>query len=241
MLEFRRVFTLLLTLIFVSFPLLSCTSLTVQGNEQDFYNDSIYEHRTLYLENGSIIEVYIPKSCAESVSAEEIQGIIEGHRLDDDCCITFYDTSVDQSLTGGYITYDLFQPSPHYIYDTELTALTDPCVIKTEFVISVAKGQTITLAEEYQGGLSLEIKTGTPFVEALIGGGITCTYKKTQQFTGPPEGSQYNSRSYYVRYLGQENEWVQRRYYYGLLMGVASGTAIIPTEYQAYSIDRIVS
>ena len=218
----------------------------MQGSEQDFYDDSIYEHRTLYLENGSIVEVYVPKSCADSVSAEELQRIIDGHGLDVDCCITFYDTSVndisvDQSLTGGYTTYDLFQPSPYYIYDTELTALADPYVIKTEFVISVAKGQTITLTEEYQGGLSLEIKTGTPFVEALIGADITCTYKKTQQFSGPPESSQYNSRSYYVRYLGQENEWVQRRYYYGLLMGVTSGTAIIPTEYQAYSIDRIVS
>lgn len=230
----------MLALLFAAPPIL-----VKPGTEAVELDDSEVQSvaQTIILEDGSEIQVCYSENCEDSVSAVEIQEIIKLHNLTYDCCITFYNTGAKQNGSCGeeYSTFDIFQPFPYYTYDTELTPLGDPEVIKTDFVISVAKGQTVTLTETYQGGASVEIETGTPYIEALIGTGITCTYEKTQKFSGPPEESQFNSRSFYVKYLGQRNEWVQKQYYYGMVMGVASGTAVIPTEYQAYSIDRFVS
>lgn len=242
MLKFRRLFALL-TVLIVEAPILF--GICVEGStaRSEVQDEVSHESLTVILDNGSRIEVYVSDNCVDSVTAEDIQGIIEQHNLDSDCRITFYDMGGGQSTASanGYTTFDIFQPFPYYTYDTELTPLGDPYISKTDFIISVTKGQTVYLSKKYKGSVSLEIKTGTPYVEAMIGSGITCTYEKTQQFFGPPESSSYNSRSFYVRFYVQENKWVQRQYYWGMAIGTASGTAVIPTEYQTYSIDRYVS
>lgn len=237
----KRYISLVIVIFFANAPYFACAFPEVLASETLDNQELLDDYEVITLDSGVVVEVYIEDD--SYVTSDEIEEIISLHDIDTNCRITFYPVESTQTTTvgSGIDTRDIFQPFPYYTYDTERTPLGDPYAAKTDFVISVAKGQTIPLTEEYTGSLKLQIETGEPFIAAQIGASISCTYGVSKQFSGPPEDSQYNSRSYYVRYFAQRYEWVQKQYYWGMVLGVTSGTASVPTEYQAYSIDRLVS
>ncbi len=77
-----------------------------------------------------------------------------------------------------------------------------------KFVISVAKGSTKTLESTWtytiSGGFEGTVSLyDVASVTAKLAGAVTCTYKTTYIFKGPPESSKYNSREYRVKYYKQ--------------------------------------
>lgn len=127
-------------------------------------------------------------------------------------------------------------------YETTKTVTVASRAVKDDFVISVAKGQTVTLKNEYSGTLKGSI-SGNYFNKANLGINlsVTCKYSVTYKFTGPTS-SNANSREYRVKYFREDGNYVQKDYCYesnGNLYGVRShgGTYQEAVKYMSYSKD----
>ncbi len=126
---------------------------------------------------------------------------------------------------------------------------------RTDFLISVARGSTTTLAVEYSytSGTTVNgsVTVGTDKNAALptaltLGLNTSCSvsYKVSTSwaFSGPSESSEYNSRSFYVSYYGNIGGWsctATRSISPSTVQ--MSGQYIEPLDYVAYSIDRKVN
>ncbi|QWU17228.1 hypothetical protein SAMN04487895_104407 [Paenibacillus sophorae] len=124
---------------------------------------------------------------------------------------------------------DLSVANYHW-YDTGSTYFTSKQVVSTNnptaanFVISVAKGQTVQLGYNYSFTVSssYSAQAGMPSgaganVQGSLSASATKTYSSTTTWTGPPETSTYNSRTYYT--TGYKTYGNYTTYQYGNISG----------------------
>lgn len=129
--------------------------------------------------------------------------------------------------------------------ETEKTITVPERVVKDEFIISVARGETDKLSTSWSYTISSSIN-GEVFDKAKLNlsGSITASYTKEYVFTGPPESSSKNCREYRVKFYREDGKYIQRHlvYYWpsGELYGIEShgGTFKNPTKYLKYSVDK---
>lgn len=124
--------------------------------------------------------------------------------------------------------------------------------LNTYFVISVARGASTTLTAEFNktrsSSTSIDFTNGVsgiaPPFPVKIGRSRTVTARilVTRVFSGPSESSEYNSRSFYVRFYGDMGTWS------GTAVNTVnpaarvpcSGSWTMPTSYAEYSIDSLI-
>lgn len=70
---------------------------------------------------------------------------------------------------------------------------------------------------------------------------LTVEISLSQTFNGPPEDSEYNSRSFYIAYYGDIGGWscTATRSFPASTVQMA-GQFIEPTEYAEYSVDKTI-
>lgn len=126
---------------------------------------------------------------------------------------------------------------------TYTTTLTDegPEEVQDYFLTSVAKGETVTPTRAFRQKVLMAVTGDTPYDEAALGDSLTAAYDTKEKFTGPPESSPDNSRTYYVRFYVQKKSWTQTRFWNGKQHGVRSGTVFVPTRYELVFVDSKVS
>lgn len=122
-------------------------------------------------------------------------------------------------------------------------------VHKDEFKFSVAKGQKVTLKQEYKGSLKGSY-TGIPISVGNLGVNmeITGKYSKGTTYSGPPESSRYNSRKFNMKFYAVKGSYTQTQkvyqYFDAKLLSTSTtkktGTYVKPTRYASYSVDSTV-
>lgn len=115
------------------------------------------------------------------------------------------------------------------------------------FIISVAKGQTITRTTEFSEKCSLTLTTSfdtslgidviglTASLGSQTTSEISVTVTTSEYFSGPPESSQYNSREYRVKFYHRYRDFritVNGEYEFGHFWE--------PMHYSRYSIDKLI-
>ncbi|MDR2649391.1 MAG: hypothetical protein LBB94_06700 [Clostridiales bacterium] len=136
-----------------------------------------------------------------------------------------------------------FDPIVKTIYTTTKTPTATKALAGDYFVISAAKGQVTTITNGWSKSLSASV-TGSykDYGNLGLNATITKSYTKTDQFSGPPESSGYNSRVYQVKFYYNAGNWTQ--YYdkydaFGnlIIAGFVKGTYTEPHSFLAYSYD----
>ncbi|MHA9739373.1 hypothetical protein [Robinsoniella peoriensis] len=120
---------------------------------------------------------------------------------------------------------------------------------KNEFKFSVAKGQKVTLKQEYKGSLKGSY-TGIPISVGNLGVNIEITgkYSKGTTYSGPPESSRYNSRRFSMKFYAVKGSYTQTqkvyKYFDAKLLSTSTnkktGTYEKPTRYASYSVDSSI-
>lgn len=130
-----------------------------------------------------------------------------------------------------------------YKYETDKNITVKERAVKDEFIISAAKGETVTRSTTYVGKLTGSI-TGQYFKKSELGikASVSYTVSTEKKYKGPSENSKYNAREYRVKYYRQDGEFTQREYCYrpnGSLYGIRhrKGSFKEPTKYISYSKD----
>ena len=113
-------------------------------------------------------------------------------------------------------------------------------LLKRSFVISVARGQTVTLSEEWSDTVNVSVTGDLTSAQLGLNASIKATYAVSNVFTGPD--APYNSRDYYVRFYGRKGTW---KAYFVYDINPARqewvyGTFTEPTHYSSYSVDKQV-
>ncbi len=134
--------------------------------------------------------------------------------------------------------------SPRFVIATVITkkTITKPKYVYADyFVASVAKGSTFTLKVEWSKTLSFSVTHSDAKTPLQLNDSITKKYSVGATFTGPPENSSYNSRSYRVRFFAEDGTYEGYRVHdTGQTLNI-SGTFRNPIEYSAYTIDSKVN
>jgi len=73
-------------------------------------------------------------------------------------------------------------------------------LVRSDFVISVSKGQTVTIGHEWKAALSCSISGGVDNSTLGITGNLECIYSASSTFVGPPESSSFRTRNFYVKF-----------------------------------------
>lgn len=115
---------------------------------------------------------------------------------------------------------------------------------QTNFVISVAKGQTVAIGYEWSASLSCTITGGVDKDSLGITGSLSTKYSATQTFSGPPESSTNNTRAYYVKFF--ENRGTYTATCRDSSLGTTitypvSGSYTEPSSFTSYSVDSKVN
>lgn len=158
-----------------------------------------------------------------------------GH-VEDDGSQGVAERNLDSSSSIDSLTY--------YVLRTEKTVTNRKAVGKEEFKFSVAKGESVTLTQEFSGALTGSY-SGSPYKGSLLGVGITVTGKFTvgTTYSGPAESSPYNSRQFWLRFYEERGNYTQYKDYYNaadskfLYTTSTSGTYKKPTTWVSYSVD----
>ncbi len=121
---------------------------------------------------------------------------------------------------------------------TEKKTTQTDVLAKNKFVISVARGATKTLSKTWSGSISPSCSFKAAFSTLELGATITRSYSKSETFSGPPEGSPYNTREYRVKFY--EDRGTFKGYYVSDAgnQQKKSGTWKSPSYYFEYSVDR---
>lgn len=134
--------------------------------------------------------------------------------------------------------------SPRFVIATVITkkTITKPRYVYGDyFVASVGKGATFTLQTEWSKTLSFFVTHSDAKAPLQLSDSITKTYSVGVTFTGPPENSSYNSRSYRVRFFAEDGTYEGYRVHdTGQTLNI-SGTFRNPIEYSAYTVDSNIN
>lgn len=110
---------------------------------------------------------------------------------------------------------------------------------KTDFIISVAKGQKTTLTRSKTSSISPSITGGASISDLGLKGKISKTYTVSHQFSGPPESSKYNSRNFYLDHIINKGTYTAIRKYPGGPRMKVSGRFSEPVRLYSYSKDYL--
>lgn len=180
------------------------------------------------------VSVYVQNNEENPLSEDEIDMLLDGEDLKDGDIVTIYDVvdapETEENLNPGISLCS----NPSYV--TTTTKSGSEYKGSSYFLISVAKGATVTLAKKFSQTVNLTVTAGTPYLKGALGSSVTATYSTTYKFTGPSESSSYNSREFRVRFYMQKICWTQKPSG-GQEDETHSGTANVPTRYAMYSID----
>lgn len=171
------------------------------------------------------------------ISAPEIQDLAARQSLSGSDFITIYTIEYETAED----TDETLQPQPRSIYTYQTRkSYGSEYATQDYFVISVAKGMTTTLETEYTKTIGVNFGATVPYVKAEIGSSFTAKISTTYKFTGPPEGSSYNSREFRIEFYAKPVHWTQTKLFLGDAVESRTGTSYITTRYLLYSIDRKV-
>jgi hypothetical protein len=190
------------------------------------------------IDSETTVTLVIPKGI--EVDESTATQLLDNDRIQDGDIVTIYEVgSVEQS---SVVTRKPSRAaSTSGLTGSVKTTLTYGKEYKTSnfFVISVAKGQTTTLAKEFSQTLTTNFAVGNAFVKADIGGSLSVKCSKSEKFKGPEANSKYNSREFRIQCYARRVDWVQKKYnLFNKLVETRSGTAYSPTRYLMYSIDH---
>lgn len=168
---------------------------------------------------------------AADISADELLGIIHDH------------PNAGKIVVYAVMDHSAPDVSPSSFTNISYTVSKRDTYLGRDFVISVAKGQTGQFSKETS--FTLSSSTTGDLSPAQIGINTSCTakYSSNYTFSGPPESSSYNSRSYYIKWYGNTGTWKAyfiydinptRQYW-------VNGTFREVTRYVMYSVDERVS
>ena len=198
---------------------------------------------SLVLPNGVTIlaESYEPESqttLIERIYAESGSSIEDGFyaMTTEDLC-NYFGISPDElpetgrgraGLTGILVTNKTYTSTNKLSHSDHLT--------------SAAKGQTVTLGYNYSYTVTASV-SGSFYDKLTLGlnGEIKVTYSRTDTFTGPPEGSPYNSRSFGVKYYINTGAYMSFVYLNGGILSANLHTFSEPAYHDSYSTDKIVN
>lgn len=110
--------------------------------------------------------------------------------------------------------------------------------LKRSFVISVARGQTVTLSRTWTDSVSASVTGMLTSGQLGLNASVQASYSISSTFTGPD--APYNSRDYYVRFYGNKGTW-KAYFIYDInpaRQEWVNGTFIEPTHYSSYSVDK---
>ncbi len=189
------------------------------------------------LENEGAVWVNIPKEYVSKVSQEEIQDIIFQHELkagDAITIITWNDAASDTETAQMHS-----EILPPYIYKNYTDPIGSEFDGDCHFLLSAAKGVSTTLGADFEVTIQPTITSGTPYIPLSLGTSFVVRISTTKTFSGPPEASPYNCRSFYCKIRMQEYEWTQERSIYTTLESIRSGTFEKAVGYRVYSIDTV--
>lgn len=114
---------------------------------------------------------------------------------------------------------------------------------KNEFIISVAKGQTIQLSSTTTFSLEANVSGKASVADLGLKSSISQTFTTSMTWTGPEANSTANSREYRIKFYENQGTYTAVRQFGPTGMGFEeiSGTWSEPVKYLQYSIDHRVS
>ena len=232
----------------MSIGILMCFSICVTASAQTINPDEEIHQTKIKMKNkwGEDVDVFFANTNT-GATYNDVQDIID----DDPNALSFTIYEVGKIEAGEDSYAEAEDPSTRswsppigstHKYETTKTVTVPSRVVRDDFVISVAKGQTTTLKKEYSGTLTGSI-SGNYFNKAKLGIklSITCKYSTTHKFTGPTTANA-NSREYRVKFFREDGKYIQKDYCYkpnGSLYGIRShgGTYQEAIKYASYSKD----
>ncbi|MGN1070690.1 MAG: hypothetical protein ACI4P5_09745 [Candidatus Fimadaptatus sp.] len=111
-------------------------------------------------------------------------------------------------------------------------------VAQDNFIISVAKGQTITLGKEKTFNLKCTVTGKSSAAQLGLEGNLSVKYSASSTWVGPSESSEYNSREFRVKMYENQGRYTGYQRIGGVRVGdLQSGTWTEPAGYAQYSID----
>lgn len=201
---------------------------------------------TVFADNGTVTNDNQPKVVIGDtdlpVPDSIIQGIIKENP--DAVQININECKIDKNESNEYANQRMELTRLGNVYYTDVVkTVTNSSVAKTSFVTSVAKGQTITLGYAWSSSLSCSISGTIDAVSLGITSSISRSYTASQTFSGPPESSSCNSRSYYVKFYQNNGTYTATCHdpFPGWYITYpVDGTYTEPTYYVSYSVDTTV-
>lgn len=123
------------------------------------------------------------------------------------------------------------------------TTLEINSVAKDVFVVSVARGETLSLETSLSASLSPSVTGGPSAANLSLKSTIKVTYSVGKTFTGPSESSQYNSREFRIKFYKNSGTYTATAVYSnnGANRQPVSGNWSEPSIYASYSIDRKIN
>lgn len=195
---------------------------------------------TVKIDKDTEIIVDIPEEYAAYIGEDELIDIALENNLKDGDRINVESLGfIDESN----VPQQTIQPRLDWTitYPTTLTLLSSNVVMKDDFIISVAKGETSQLSVEYNVTVDQKISGSYYTLSAELKSSVTAKFLISKIWTGPSEGSGYNSREFRVKYYGNKYNYVQQRLLDGYVSGTKEGKVTKPTKYLSYSIDHVVN
>ena len=175
---------------------------------------------------------------AAPVPNNVIQDIIKENPDAGQITITDFGTS---DIIKSNISNQPMALSPGVSYKNVVKNQTQSGVLaSTNFVTSVAKGQTQALGYEWSGSLSCSITGGIDKNSLGITGSISTKYTASTTFSGPLESSPYNTRMYYVKFYENRGTYTATCLDSGLgttIQYPVSGSYSEPSYFVSYSVD----
>ena len=189
---------------------------------------------------GVTVTVEYPEELASFISEEEIKDIILEQDLSNGARIILWDVGTSGGATPAYAPP---ARTPLFQYSGKKTKTASNVVLAKKFLLSVARGQTVSLSVErkFSCGTSFApiIPYSTVQFAPTFDASVNAVFTVGYTFTGPGNLSTNNSRSYYVHFMGDKYNWTQTKT--NIRDGyqeTRSGTASCPTIYKVYAIDE---
>lgn len=188
-------------------------------------------------EYGHSVDLTLNEDIIDNISNDEILDIINTAK--DGEKITIYD--VVETLENSH--EQEFNSNSRLIgvttYKTEKTYSSKNVYAKDHFITSAAKGHTKTLTSSITKTSTLSISGSYyDYAKLNLDKSKTYTASTTDTFQGPPESSQYNSRSFYAREYVNKGSYKQYQCFNNFCSGAKSGTFNEPAKFVLYAKDE---
>lgn len=135
----------------------------------------------------------------------------------------------------------------YYIKTTTANKSGEEYVCKDKFIISVAKGETVKLGQDFSCSVKTTLSADSEYfdlaaMKAGLTSTITCKISKTATYDSKNMAKGKNSREFRVKYYKQNYKRTQKKYRKATdkLLETRKSTIKKPTRYLKYSVDRYV-